>query len=332
MPYCSALEVVSIRTWLIVQILLWALTVVLVYRVGAVLFNELTGLFAGGMTALTWEMFRFALRPQSDAMLLFALAVALWALAVDYVSPSRRSAIFVAVSLLFMAISRPLGVPIVFGVLVWKLRPLDAETTLDPRDASFSRIALLAGLALVAVVILVIYFVPRLTRPAPTSAIGWRSGLAGAWWHGIIVTHTTDPTFQYLYQPQQASSMGMWIVLNIDHIVSMGLLRVAAFFIPVLPRWSTFHIVVNAVTVFPLVVGTALGVRTLLSQARYRLAGLLVAPIITSLITVGIIYVDGGFNYRAPATLSFALLSAYWLRETLRGTAVERFLSETVPF
>lgn len=87
----------------------------------------------------------------------------------------------------------------------------------------------------------------------------------------------------------------------------------------------------NAVTILPLVVGTVLGARLLLRRDRYSVAGLLLAPILTSLLTVAIVYVDGGFNYRAPATLAFALLSAYWLRQLIADTVVERRIRVLLP-
>lgn len=316
-PYCGVVEVASVRTWIIIQILLWAIAVVFIYRAGALLFDETTGLLAGVATACLWETFRFALRPQSDLMLLFAVAVAFWAMSRHIQFGTRRSWLLVTGSLLFVGFSKALGFPLVFAWVVWTALPLDKESSLSLRPTSLPSLGLYVGLVLFTLYIAFLYFIPRFTRAVPESGIHWRTGFAGAWWNGIVATHFPVPTFEYIYQPREAATMLSWIVVNFDHVVVMGLLRMAFFFVPILPRWSTFHIVVNLFTIIPMTVGMVLGARQLLLENKYSIAGLLLAPIFASLITVSLVYVDGGFNYRAPATLAFALLSAYWLRTSI---------------
>lgn len=313
-PYCLVLDIAGVRTWLVLQIVLWSLAVVLIYRTGAGLFDEYTGIIAAVTLAFTFETFRFALRPQSDLMLLFAVAVCLWALSQYERDSTRSTRLLVVGSLLFVAFAKQLGFPLVFAWVVWIVFASKGDTSLDLRNPSLLHLGLYATLGVLTVFVIATYFIPRFTGSAPEAGIYWRSGFAGAWWNGIIATHPSTPTFEYIYQPRSAASMASWMVVNADHILVMGFMRAAFFFIPVLPRWDLFHIVVNLVTIFPLGVGTFLGARRLLSDGRHRIAGLLLAPILASLLTVALVYVDGGFNYRAPATLAFALLTAYWIR------------------
>jgi hypothetical protein len=331
-PYCFTVEVAGVRPWLIIQILLWSIAVVALYRAGSILFDETTGFLAGLGIALTWETFRFAVRPQTDLMLLFAVALCFWALARYYHSETRKNMILVVGVVTLALISRPLSIPIVFGWIIWKMSEYRAEFSVNPRKMSRRVMGLTIGALGVGLFTIQRFFVQRLLRPAPTASINWRQGLAGSWYHGIIVTHPGEPTIQYLYQPEPAGQMLKWMLLNIEHIVVMGLMRMAAFFIPLLPRWSTFHIVVNAVTILPFIIGTFLGARHLIKNGKTRIAGLLLAPIVGSLITVAIIFVDGGFNYRAPATLSFVLLTAYWCREMLASTGLEDRLQQLLPY
>jgi hypothetical protein len=329
--YCGVLSVASVRTWLIIQIVLWGVAVALVYRAGANLFDEPTGVIAGLATASLWETFRFAVRPQSDLILLFAVTVAFWALSRCVRFGTRRSWLLVAGSLVFVGFSKPLGFPLVFGWVVWTMLPLDSESSRSLRLDSLRTVALSVSGALFSLYVILTYLVPRLSGPAPTPDLYWRRGLAGSWVNGIIATHPRETTMAYAFQPRGAETMVSWVLVNLDHVAVMGLLRAAFFFVPVLPRWDTFHVVVNAVTILPLVVGTVLGARLLLRRDRYSVAGLLLAPILTSLLTVAIVYVDGGFNYRAPATLAFALLSAYWLRQLIADTVVERRIRVLLP-
>jgi 4-amino-4-deoxy-L-arabinose transferase-like glycosyltransferase len=331
-PYCTTLAVTDIRTWLLIQILFWCLTVVLIYRTGANLFDERTGLLAGVAMALTWETFRFALRPQSDAMLVFGVALAFWALSRDEIKSSRRTTVLVVVTLLFTMFTKQLGFPIVFLWVLWLLIPVGTDPSFDFRNPSSVHLVLALTVGIVSIFVLSTYFLGRFTGPAPEPGIYWRRGFAGAWWNGIVSTHPSTPTFEYIYQPRMAASMATWMVSNADHIFLMTLHKFAFLFVPVLPRWDTLHILVNTVTIFPLVVGTLLGASRLLSERRYHIAGLIFAPIVAVLIVVGLNYVDGGFNYRAPATPSFVLLTAYWTRHVAiksgtEGRVVEMFFS-----
>jgi hypothetical protein len=69
--------------------------------------------------------------------------------------------------------------------------------------------------------------------------------------------------------------------------------------------------VLNAVTVTPLVVGAFAGTALAVRERRYDVLRLCVVPIVGILLPVMAAYLDGGFNYRAPATLLFALLTGY---------------------
>lgn len=318
-PYCGfrAATGGSVTGWLVVQILLWALICILVYRTGKRLLDRTAGLVAGFSLVVLWETFRFALRPQSDLMFLFFLAVTLWTLARYQAKPTGRRRLAVFVAFVLLVTSRPFGLPIVFGFLVWDLFPTGDEETVPLVSSSVSSIVLGGVLCLVGV--LAFLTLLRSIDVANATADTWRRGLSAVWSHGIVVTHTTEPTFQYAVDLRLTENTLTFLLANADHLLVMGFLKIAWFFVPVLSRWSTFHILVNAVVLTPLIAGTFAGTALALIRRRYGVIRFFVLPLLMILLTLAPTFLDGGFNYRAPATLSFALLTAYAvsvLRET----------------
>lgn len=313
-PFCAVIGATDVRTWLIVQIALWGLACVFIYRTGALLFGEPAGLLAGFMTVGLWETFRFAIRPQSDLALLFATALTLWMLAryLQEQSPLRELAVLGAFVL--MATTRPLGLPLVAGWTAWLVvRRINAAG--GRSQLSRTEWALVAVVALIVLLVVPNFFLERLQLAHTDPSVYWRKSLTAAWANGIVVTHPSTPTFQYLYTPRSASSVAGWLFVNVDHLLVMALFRSAFFFVPVLPRWSTFHIAVNLVTILPLTLGTFAGIYLLWKKRRADMIGLLATPVGMSVLTMWAFFLDGGFNYRAPATLVFPLICAYLVTE-----------------
>lgn len=327
-PYCAVYEVGGVRGWVVAQILLWALTCVLVYRTGAVLFDDDTGLLAGLALVPLWETFRFAIRPQDDLMLLFMLSVVLYALARDWRTETSRWRALSVVAIGLFAFTRPSAIPIALGLIGWKI-----AIKLRQGDRTLRTPAVL-GMVGIAILILgyvaFTFLTKHLSLEHATQATHWREGLTAAWANGIVVTHPDVPTFQYTYRPRAASTMAGWLFVNLDHLAIMGLFKAAFFFVPILPRWSTLHIVINAMTVFPLTVGAVAGTATLLARGQVERAALLLVPVVMTVLLVAGFYLDGGFNYRAPATLGLAMLSAVWIRDVVDRVSIRgRVVSPT---
>jgi hypothetical protein len=329
-PYCGVYGLGGVRGWIWAQIALWALTVVFIYRAGSVLFNDdLVGLLAAGSVIPLWETFRFAVRPQDDLMLVFTLSLALYVLAKEYRSSTRFWRIAVVISLMLVSFSRPLALPIAFGWILLKISEYANSSELSLR----SPVVLAMGLtSLTLVLVFALLFLPQqLSIEHTMRSIDGGGSMMEAWANGIVVTHHSNPTFHYLYEPRMADTVLKWLVLNVDHLIIMGLFKATMFFVPVLPRWSTFHIAVNLLTLFPLILMAAAGTVRLLSARKFKITALLVVPVVMNVLTISIFYLDGGFNYRIPSTVSFALLSAYWLRTTAADYKLIDRIRQIVP-
>lgn len=313
-PFCAVIDVTGVRGWLIFQIFLWGLACICIYRAGALLFGEGAGLLAGFSTVALWETFRFAVRPQSDLLLLFAVALSLWTLARYQQAQTTRHEMGVLGAIVLVALVRPLGLPIVLGWTVWITLDRVNFDGYRPK-LSMTGWALLIVVCLIALFVLPSFVLGQMNLALTDPSLSWREGYVAALANGIVVTHTTVPTFEYLYTPRPASSMLAWLVFNADHLLAMALFKWTFFFVPILTRWSTLHIVVNLFTLFPLILGTFAGFSMAITRRRTDLLGVLGVPILMSLLTLTLFYLDGGFNYRAPATLVFPLFTAYAVRQ-----------------
>lgn len=305
LPFCFVVQYGSLRAWLVIQTLMYGLAVVFVYDTGRRLLDRRAGLVASlGMT-FSWASVRFIRRPQSDLQFIFVLCVVLWAITRYYLDRTRRNKYVLFGALAILSTTRPFGFPVLFG---WLLADaLFDDTTKSLGLVTRSRYTWIASGAIFAFLAFALI----------------RRGVPGRWPIGVVVTHPTGPTVQYVYDVAQASNLLTFAVLNADHLLIMGLLRVAWFFVPVLPRWSTIHIAVNAVTLFPLIVGAFLGVGKIVTQRRYDLALLWLVPLAMLILPVAVLYLDGGFHYRAPAVPIFALLTGYAVSEMDWWTLIE---------
>jgi 4-amino-4-deoxy-L-arabinose transferase-like glycosyltransferase len=240
---------------------------------------------------------------------LLMLAIVLWLLARYRTTQSRRAVLALGVGLSLLIFTRPVGFPVVICLIGYELVAArdSVREVLDWRVTAVLLVALVVGVYAVVTEVLLRQF-----SMASMLAEGHRRrSYLAALAEGVIVTHPGEPTVQYVYQPRDASSLLGFFVHNFDHIVAIGLLRLVWFFVPVLPRWSTVHILVNVVTLGPLLVGTAVGTYHIVAKRRSELFHVLLVPLIAIVAPLALVYIDGGFNYRAPATLLFALLTGY---------------------
>jgi hypothetical protein len=301
LPYCIVTDLIGapISAWIWIQFVLYGVACVLVYDTARRLIGPTAGLVAGASLAILWETFRWAIRPQSDLLFVVALALSLWALGRYHQHPTNPNRVLALGSLGWLAITRPFGLPILLGWLVYDMLPQRSNYRFD----LFFR-----GRVNIAILVLVVAYALTTSDFQPGGELQF--GLQRFWEPGIVVTHPGTPTFQYHYTPRPASNMLEFAVYNADHLFLMGILKIVWFFAPFLSRWSVTHVLTNAFTLAPLMLGGLVGAIKLLLDDR-RLFQLWVTPLIMLLLTVGVTYLDGGFSYRAPAGPIFALLTGY---------------------
>ncbi|WP_459192783.1 glycosyltransferase family 39 protein [Halosimplex sp. J119] len=313
LPYCGWLRATGeyVHGWVGVQIALSALACVLVYATGRHLVGRTAGVVAGGALAVQWEVYRWAARPQSEFMMTFALALALWRLAHYHTTPTTRNRLLALGTLGFAALVRPNGLPIVAAYFLYDLLPSTSDHRLNlgfPAKVNFALVgALVAGIAY------------RLQ-------FGWAKGsMLYHWREGIIVT---PERVVYGYEPAAASGVLDFFVSNAEHVVAIALMRGAWFFSPVMPGWSDSHALKALVTLGPLLILAALGIRAAVTRERWDLLALWGTPLAAVVVTAMGIWVAGWRNFLGPAAVVYALFAGYYVSLTewpQRARALSRF-------
>lgn len=299
-PYCGWLRATGgfVEGWVAIQVVLSALTPVLVYLAGRELVGRWAGVVAGGAVVVQLEVYRWALRAQSEFALTLAVALALWRLTAYHTTPTGRNRMLALASLGFVAITRPNGLPIVAGYLAWDLLTDWSDRQLD---LTFSApITIAVGVSLVALM----YY--RLRE-------GWAKGPALAHWKaGTIIT---PDRLVYHYEPVEPGGLLAFFLANTEHVVSIALLRVAWFFSPVMPGYGTRHAMTATVTLAPLLVGAVLGIRLAWRRDRQLLV-LWGTPLAMVVLTVMVTWVPGWRNFLGPAVVVYALFAGYYVAES----------------
>jgi len=307
-PYCVVYRATggNLRIWILIQIVLYAAAVVLLYRIGRDASGRTAGLVTAGSAAVLWETFRFTLRPQADAFFIVALVFAIYALT-RYLR-DEWSLVWALGGIVVLVFARPVGPAVVLGWGLLSLLPAGSRFRLP---LGFGR----RGGALLVVALVVAIYSSELV----SLTSGLEFNLYSFWERGIVVTHTTEPTYVYEYTPRPADSMVAFVLFNLDHLVVMGLLRVAWVFVPVLSRWSTLHIVVNLFTLLPVVAVGFVGLYDSVVSRATRPLQLWGVPFVMLLTVIAVTWLDGGFNYRAPITVLFALFCGFAVGERVES-------------
>ncbi|WP_436926478.1 glycosyltransferase family 39 protein [Halosimplex amylolyticum] len=301
LPYCGWLRATGeyVHGWVGVQIGLSALSCVLVYATGRHLVGRSAGLVAGGALAVQWEVYRWAARPQSEFMLTFAVALALWRLAHYHTTPTTRNRLLALGTLGFAALVRPNGLPIVAAYLLYDLLPATSDHRLNLGFPAKINLALVGGL--VAAIAYRLQF-------------GWaRGSMLFHWREGIVIT---PDRFVYDYAPAPASGVVDFFVANAEHVVAIATLRGLWFFSPIMPGWSESHALRAMVTLGPLFVLAVLGIHAAVVREQWDLLVLWVTPLVAVVVTAMGIWVAGWRNFLGPAVVVYALFAGYYVSLT----------------
>ncbi|MFC7138589.1 glycosyltransferase family 39 protein [Halosimplex aquaticum] len=301
LPYCGWLRATGeyVHGWVGVQIGLSALSCVLVYATARHLVGRSAGIVAGGALAVQWEVYRWAVRPQSEFMLTFALALALWRLAHYHTTPTTRNRVLALGTLGFAALVRPNGLPIVAAYFLYDLLPSTSDHRLNLGFPAKVNFALVAGFA---------------AAIAYRLQFGWAKGsMLYHWRKGIIIT---PDRFVYDYTPASASGVVDFFVANAEHVVAIAVLRGLWFFSPVMPGWSTGHALRAGLTLTPLLVLAALGIGAAAAREQWDLLVLWGTPLVAVVVTAMGIWVAGWRNFLGPAVVVYCLFAGYYVSLT----------------
>lgn len=304
LPYCGFLSATGgfVDGWVMLQIGLSALSCVLLYETGRILIDRPAGLVAGLSFALVWEVFHWVVRPMSEPVFTIVAVVVLWRLALYESNPSKRNRAIAAGTLLYLAITRPNGLPIVAGYLLWDTLYKSDESRLGVFPRRSINVALIGLLGVLAIY--------RLLDDGALLPIQ-------RWSRGLVVTGHV----YYDYTPVATESPLSFLLYNLHHVLIISVLRVAWFFSPILPGWSTPHVALSMITLFPLTLGGLVGSYKVFRKDKV-LFRMWVTPIVMIVLTALLLWVAGSRNFLGPAVACFSLLTGYLVPKEIRRVRI----------
>ncbi|WP_135363023.1 glycosyltransferase family 39 protein [Halosimplex halophilum] len=307
LPYCGWLRATGefVDGWVALQVVLSALACVLVCETARLLVDARAGLVAGLLLAVQWEVYKWVVRPQSEFMLAFAVALALWRLTAYHLSATRRNRVLALAALGFVALVRPNGLVIVLGYLAYDFLPASSGRRLNLFFPAPVNVALAGALGSFALYRLSFGLYHGNTVLSP-------------WKEGVVIT---PERFVYDYTPAPADGVVEFLVRNAEHVVAIAGLRGLWFFAPVLPGWSVAHAVKTGVTLTPLTVLGLLGVYRAARTDRELLV-LWGTPLAMVVLTAMAVWVAGWRNFLGPAAVVYALFAGYFVSAAGRSRRV----------
>ncbi|QLH76855.1 glycosyltransferase family 39 protein [Halosimplex rubrum] len=298
-PMCGVYKVAggSVTAVVLWQIFLSAATCVLIFDLGRRYFTPLAGLIAGLFMAGMLDNFAWTTRLLSDVMFTFLITLSLWQLHRYRTHRSRANQFILAGILLWLALTKPQGLPVVVVWLTFDLLPRRYDLGYD--IIPYRRVsALLAG----------VLMVPLLAITIPW---GLEQGIK-SWRDGLLVQF--DPTFTYEYVPRAATGAVEFLLVNIDYMIIMAALKTILFYLPVVGRFSLLHNAINMVTLLPVTLFGFAGFVKLIRN-RKHVARDLGVPVIVLTAIVAATFIDYSWGYRPPVIPSLALATGYLLTE-----------------
>ena len=310
-PLCGVLQLPggSLNAIVGIQIVLSSLACVLIFQTGVREVGPIGGAVAGITMALFMDSFVWATRILTDAPFVFVLSLTLWQISRYKNDQTGRNRALVWACFILLTITRPNGLALVIGWLVFDLLPRDHSFRFN--IFPYRRFAVSA--TIVAVPILLFVIIP-----------GALTFVQRHWSSGVIVAN--DPTFRYQYVPRPSSSPAEFVLMNLDYLLVMAVLKVLVFFLPVVGRFSLLHNVINLFTLVPAIVLGFVGAYRLISR-RSTLARDWVVPLLVVVIIISATHIDYSWGYRAPLTPLLCLLTGYTIGTSPRLAALTERLS-----
>lgn len=293
-----AIPGLTLGTWVVAQVLLSAVGCGILHRIALRFCTPLAAALAGFFLAGFHEVFRWETWILSDTLFTFLLLLGALLTVRWQEDPSRRRRIGALSALATLAFCRPMGLPValLWAGLVGQGGHAGSSKRLLPRW-------LVAAFWLVGVSVLVATSVVRHLPHKGTEAM-WR----------MVVWDL--PAFDNpLPFSGPSSGLGFYIA-NAPQIAFTVLLRAGAFFFPFSPTFSARHVILNLLTLVPVLVAGFVGLKRMLVTEQARMRKILLPPILVTLCIVSLSYVDYDWRYRS-SVLPFMLVLAAWAVEPI---------------
>jgi hypothetical protein len=311
-PFCLVRWVTeSVEVWVLLQVVLSSLTVVLVFYTSRRVLGTAAGLVSGLWMAGFYDTFRFTQWVMSETTFTFTLVLSLLLLTYHHTSPTRGLRVSSWGAVVWMGATRPFGAPI---VLLWLLADAVRERAPDRVLVQRNRYAA-AGVLALALATLV--FGSQWIGSGSSSAYSnaWRQGwifFSGAPNHGIPIPG------QWPYTPRPATNTWLFAVVNADHLILRGVVKMVVFLVPLIPfaldpsahTFAFLNVFITGSAIVLSVVGTFR-----LARSDSRLFVIWTTPLVATLLLTAATFVAQNMRYRAPMGPIFVLLATYALVE-----------------
>ncbi|QPV61505.1 hypothetical protein I7X12_12085 [Halosimplex litoreum] len=308
-PMCWLIDGLGLGTlgFVAYQILISALGTVLFADACRREFGSPWGIFGGLVLAIHWPTFKWVSWILTDATFIAALVAGIWV--VVWVRTSSQVRIYhrgaVAVAAIVIAFTRPVGLLIAVIWLCWFA--VYAQNWWDLEI----RIPEVAG------AIATVWAYVSLSSRGEFS-----TQLLDVWQQGVIVLDSG--LLRQSYEATSADSVLGFLIAHPIHVLFMGLLKVAVFFLPVVPRFSVIHNLLNVLLLVPVMVGAFLGAVVLVRRYDRGMMMTWLVPALAMLALIAATFVDWDWRYRSPfgplfIGLTIAAVSSYVDVDRIRG-------------
>lgn len=296
---------------IVFQILLQGLAAILVYAIGATLFDRRAGIMAGLLYVGLFELFQWDIYILTDSLFVFLLVLATYLLVRWERLRTRSTAIGLVITLVGIALLRPTSLPFFVAVGLWGLRTFRA-----------SRRFIVASLIVGAGVALLVATRLGLFNPHQGYGIAYYGGyFFMLFQHGIVIRDRPAYTLDVHWDHGVTLS-------NLAFLGSIFLHRLVAFWYATVREFAPFHKLLNIVTLVPLYVLAVIGVWRRPNNASVGSRITFVLQVILFFwVFQALTEVDYDFRYRAPVLPFVVLLAGNGLASILPQTIIQ---SETV--
>ncbi|MDS0282270.1 glycosyltransferase family 39 protein [Haloarcula onubensis] len=291
LPLCGFLSIpgMTYDHWVGFQILLSALSCVVVYQIGSKLVDDRTGLVAGLALALLWDTFNWDVYVLSDSLFTAGMVFVLWALMWHHHTRGWQSRAAVLAGMGYLLLSRPHGFPLVAGWLLYDVFQSDRK-----RLGIFASRAVPIGIGV--------------STLASLPYVVQRYELLTKWSRGDIIV--SDATYVYPFITGSTDQPVQFVLTNVHHLLVMGILKAVFFFTPLLLRHSAIHMAINLTTYLPVILIGFFGLYRAYCDDFY-LFRMWATPVLVLTLITAVTFVSWDLRYRAPLGPVFALAFGY---------------------
>ncbi|TMV49058.1 hypothetical protein FE783_15425 [Paenibacillus mesophilus] len=307
---------------LFIQAVTAGLAVILVFKIGRMLFNLRTALIAAFFYSYSWDITLWTTYILTDSFFISLLLLSVYLLLKCYESDKKRYKILFALSALYMLVFRPAGILTLGFMLLYIVFNLDRR-----RVTAFlkkHRLAIGGVLTAAVVAIVWIYAGGKLDSLVASLQFNAKKVLYNQYANGWIydLPSPQDHKFRPDYTINVLNSLILsFIINNWDHIMILYGKRSIAF----LGRWVwttdvttiaglkklAWHLLPSALFLIATVAAIV--------NKLFRKASIVWLLIFSVFLFCIIFFIDGMFRYKAPSIPFFAIAAAYGADRAIYG-------------